>query len=190
MRKYICFVFVVTVLMFGSCGSTTTVTSTEQHHVSDMMNRIDSLISSRSVIRQDSAWRESVMRQFQSIREKSDTSRTTVVDTAGNVIREKIIINNVRETTSERERLEREVLMHRMEKMDSTMSKMIDHQKHTDSLLQAKQTVKEVPAKLSWWQQTRLHLANIMLYLALGYAIWWIFQKKTWWLSLITKVFR
>ena len=190
MRKYICFVFVVTVLMFGSCGSTTTVTSTEQHHVIDMMNRIDSLISSRIVIRQDSAWRESVMRQFQSIREKSDTSRTTVVDTAGNIIREKIIINNVRETTSESERLEREVLHHRLEKMDSTMSKMIDHQKHTDSLLQAKQTVKEVPAKLSWWQQTRLHLANIMLYLALGYAIWWLFQKKTWWLSLITKVFR
>lgn len=31
----------------------------------------------------------------------------------------------------------------------------------TDSVV----TIQEVPAKLTWWQQTRLHLANIMLWL-------------------------
>jgi hypothetical protein len=35
----------------------------------------------------------------------------------------------------------------------------------TDSVV----TIQEVPAKLTWWQQTRLHLANIMLYV-LGIA--------------------
>lgn len=31
----------------------------------------------------------------------------------------------------------------------------------TDSVV----TIQEVPAELTWWQQTRLHLANIMLWL-------------------------
>ena len=35
----------------------------------------------------------------------------------------------------------------------------------TDSVV----TIQEVPAKLTWWQQTRLHLANIMLWV-LGIA--------------------
>jgi hypothetical protein len=35
----------------------------------------------------------------------------------------------------------------------------------TDSVV----TIQEVPAKLTWWQQTLLHLANIMLYV-LGIA--------------------
>ncbi len=35
------------------------------------------------------------------------------------------------------------------------------------------EVVKEVPAKLTWWQQTRLHLANILLFaLLLGVIIW------------------
>lgn len=33
------------------------------------------------------------------------------------------------------------------------------------------EVTKEVPAKLTWWQQTRLHLANILLYLILIVAV-------------------
>ena len=117
------------------------------------------------------------MRQFQSIREKSDTNRTTVVDTAGNVIREKIIINNIRETNNETERTEREVLKRRIEKMDSTISKMIDHQEHTDSLLQSKENIKEVPAKLSWWQNLRIWVGNIVLILLMAALAWFIGGK-------------
>ena len=35
------------------------------------------------------------------------------------------------------------------------------------------EVIKEVPAKLTWWQQTRLHLANILLFgLLIGVFIW------------------
>lgn len=42
---------------------------------------------------------------------------------------------------------------------------------HTDTIYQSRrdsvpypvEVVKEVPAQLTWWQQTRLHLANILL---------------------------
>ena len=33
------------------------------------------------------------------------------------------------------------------------------------------EVIKEVPAKLTWWQQTRLHMANILLYLILIVAV-------------------
>lgn len=42
-----------------------------------------------------------------------------------------------------------------------------------DSIPYPVDVVKEVPAELTWWQQTRLHLANILLFaLLLGVIIW------------------
>jgi cell division protein FtsL len=37
--------------------------------------------------------------------------------------------------------------------------------------------IKEVPAKLTWWQQTRLHMANILLYGLLIAAIIYVGKK-------------
>ena len=42
------------------------------------------------------------------------------------------------------------------------------YQAKTDSVV----TIQEVPAKLTWWQQTRLHLANIMLWVLCIAAIY------------------
>ena len=33
--------------------------------------------------------------------------------------------------------------------------------------------IKKVPAELTWWQQCRLHIANIVLWLVLIIALWW-----------------
>ena len=42
--------------------------------------------------------------------------------------------------------------------------------------------IKEVPAKLTWWQQTRLHMMNILLYVA-GFALLlWLLRCKLKWL--------
>ena len=39
------------------------------------------------------------------------------------------------------------------------------------------ETIKEVPAKLTWWQQTRLHLANIVLWLLALLAVIYVGKK-------------
>ena len=36
--------------------------------------------------------------------------------------------------------------------------------------------IKKVPAELTWWQQCRLHLANIVLWLVLIIALWWVLR--------------
>ena len=47
------------------------------------------------------------------------------------------------------------------------------YQSKTDSIPYPVEVIKEVPAELTWWQQTRLHLANILLFaLLLGVIIW------------------
>ena len=54
----------------------------------------------------------------------------------------------------------------------------------TDTLYQSKhdsipvpyEVTKEVPAPLTWWQQARLHLANVVLYLLLIILLWKIYK--------------
>lgn len=177
--------------IFSSCTVTRETTSTvDSHKVETMIDRMDSLMRLKTVKESDSLWHETILRQFQSIREKSDTSRTQVVDSAGRVIREKVIINNVRETTSETDRREFQKLTHRMESMDSTMRVMQQQLSHSDSLLQQRDTVREreVPARLSWWQQTRLWLGNVCLVVFLIGAAVWLLRKRTWWLGLLRKL--
>ena len=176
------------VMLIIGCGTTrTTENSSLDHHVSEMLNRVDSLIGVKTVVQQDSAWRETVIRQFQSIREKSDTSRTFVVDTAGRVIKETLIINNVRESTSESDRQEIQMLSRRIETMDSTVNMMRYQLERSDSMLQARETVieKKVPADLSWWQQARIWLGNLVLVALLVAAAIWIINKKTFWIKLL-----
>lgn len=36
----------------------------------------------------------------------------------------------------------------------------------------------EVPASLTWWQQARIHLANIVLWLILIIALWWVVKSR------------
>lgn len=51
------------------------------------------------------------------------------------------------------------------------------YQSKRDSIPYPVEVIKEVPAKLTWWQQTRLHLANIVLWLLLLLAVIWIGKK-------------
>ena len=51
------------------------------------------------------------------------------------------------------------------------------YQSKCDSIPYPVEVIKEVPAKLTWWQQTRLHLANILLYLILIVGIIYIGKK-------------
>ena len=150
----------------------------EQHRTSESLNRMDSLMQSHWQVQQDSTWHETVIKQLQSIRERNDTSRVVVVDSTGKVIKETVTIIRERERDNSQETYEREVMMHRLEVMDSTLRASNEQIARMDSLLQEskEQTIKEVPAKLSWWQQTRIHLANILLW---ALAIW-LFVKFGW----------
>ena len=180
---------IILCLFIGSCSVNKEVTSVEHHRVENLMQRMDSVINMRQVIQQDSSWRELIMHQFQSIRERNDTSHTFVVDSAGKVIKETLVIRTERESNSETDRQEREVMIHRLDVMDSTLNVMQQQFNHIDSLMQTKQTVieKAIPAKLNIWQQVRLWLANIVLIILAIAAAVWAFRKRAWWLRFFRK---
>ena len=105
---------------------------------------------------------------------------TIVTNAEGDTIRERIVINNVREVTSETERHEREVIMHRLETIDSTLTAMRSQMQHTDSLVANKETLVEVPAKLTYWQRLRMQTGDIALIavaMLLGYGIFKLYRR-------------
>lgn len=51
------------------------------------------------------------------------------------------------------------------------------HQSKTDSIPYPVEVPVEVPAELTWWQQTRLHLANILLWLCGGAVLFFVFRR-------------
>jgi hypothetical protein len=51
------------------------------------------------------------------------------------------------------------------------------YQSKHDSIPYPVEVVKEVPAKLTWWQQTRLHLENILLWLLALLAVIYVGKK-------------
>jgi hypothetical protein len=51
------------------------------------------------------------------------------------------------------------------------------YQSKHDSIPYPVEVVKEVPAELTWWQQTRLHLANIVLWLLALLAVIYVGKK-------------
>lgn len=70
--------------------------------------------------------------------------------------------------------------------VDRWHTKLVNHLEHDTTYVSQTDTVpapypvevfKEVPAELTWWQQTRLHLANILLYLLLIVGIIYIGKK-------------
>ena len=65
----------------------------------------------------------------------------------------------------DRNRLEQTINQLREVKADTVCVK--------DSIPYPVEVVKKVPAELNWWQQARLHLANIVLYLLLFIAVYY-----------------
>ena len=161
----------------------------EQWNTKEMLQRMDSLLRIRTVTQQDSTWHQEILRQFQLIREKSDTSHSVTLNAAGDTIRERIIINTIRESASETDREQLTVMSHRLEVMDSTMQAQSQQICRMDSILrQQKHTeIKEVAKPLNWWQKMQIWLGRLVL-VAIAVLIGiWLIRKRAWWLRLFLK---
>lgn len=179
-------VMCVAMLMLFGLSSCSTVSDkqsyVERHRLESMMSRIDSMVSRSQTVVTDSSWRETVIKQFESIRENNDTSRTMVVDSAGNVVKETVVINHVKEVSSESDRLEIQGMRHSMERMDSTLSIMQQQLERSDSLLQAKEHQRIVTKSAPWYQRLWNNIEYLLIGAILGAAI--VLTRK-WWSKLI-----
>ena len=161
----------------------------EQRHTQEMLQRMDSALMAHSIARQDSTWHQEILRQFQSIREKSDTSHSVTLNADGDTILERIIINTIRETTTDTDRKQLTVMSHRLEVMDSTVQAQSQQICRMDSLLcRQKQTeIKEVAKPLNWWQQMQIWLGRLVLVALAVLTGIWLIKKRAWWLRFFIK---
>ena len=140
----------------------------DERYVVTMLERMDSVMHKTNTVIQDTTWRETFVKELQSIKERNDTSHTLVVDTAGNVIKETTIIYKEREVISEKEQKERELLIHKIEKMDSTMAIMQKQVARSDSILHEKTKEKVVEKKaVPKWCYYSLALCIIFIIFAI-----------------------
>lgn len=180
---YIVTFWVVMAIVFFAVVSCSTVSKEEfyreQHRTSESLNRMDSLMQSHWQVQQDSSWHEKVSKQLERIYEKNDTSKTIVVDSTGRVIKETVTIIRERERDNSQETYEREVMMHRLEVMDSTLRASNEQIARMDSLMQASQK-SQVKTKetAGWWTRTWSWLKGIFVGLLLAVILY--FTRGIW----------
>lgn len=173
------FMCLLIVFLLAGCKTVTDKESyIENHRIESLMERMDSLISKSYVVQQDSSWRETFIKELQSIKEKSDTNHIQVVDTAGNVIKETIIINNLKEVTNERYEHEIEGLRHSIEQMDSTIAVQSQQLSRMDSLLQQKSKETTIEKKQSWWDSLLQNVKGIIIGIVFGGIMIYILRWK------------
>lgn len=175
--------------LFTSCGSPKTTERTT-HLTTTVAERTDTVFRDRLIVRQDTSWRQELLRQFRSIRETSDTSRYVVQDTAGHVVREKVVIRLNRETTSESDRQALTVLTSRLELMDSTMRSMQQSLQHSDSLINLRQqtVVREVEKPLTHWQSFQLWAGRLAMVAVAVAVIVWLYRHRSKWLPWLRRI--
>lgn len=148
------FAMILALFLLCSCKTVTNTESyVEKHRIESMMAKMDSIISRQQTTIQDSTWRETVIKELQSIKERNDTSHYVVVDSTGKVIKETIVINNTKEVVSEKDRQEREVMIKKIERLDSVISIQNEQISRIDSLLQQSAKTQTIEKKMSWWQK-------------------------------------
>ena len=173
------FACLLIVFLLMGCKTVTNEESyKEKHRIESLIDRMDSLVSKSQTIQQDSSWRETFIKELQSIKERTDTNHVTVVDTAGNVIKETIIINNTKEVTNESTRLVMEGMIHKIDRMDSVIAVQNKQISHMDSLLQQSSKETVVTKKTSRWQSLWQQAKGILIGIIITGVIYIIVSKK------------
>ena len=151
-------------LLFLLCSCATTKEfEKEDHSYSKMTEMVDSLMRSTTSWQKDFLSRQTSLIERLSQKEKNDSIHSVVLNEKGDTLKERIVIYKEVSTDHSTEKKEMELLISQYHRIDSLLNVSLVKQAETDSLLRAKETVVEVPAQLSWWQNLRIWLGNIVL---------------------------
>ena len=165
--------------MICSCTATKSVESnTEYRHISELTDRMDSLVRSTYSWQQDIYNRQSSL--VDSIREKerNDSSHVVVINEKGDTVRERIEIVRYIEREHNTESKESEVVVHLQSQVDSLVSLCAENRSLTDSLLKShdKQTV--VEKELSWWQKVKMKFSEWIIGILLFIILCLVLRSK------------
>ena len=166
-------------LLFSGCRSVKEAeTTSENHRMSELVEKMDSLFRNTSIWQQDLYSKQSSLIDSFRQNEKRDSSHTVVINEKGDTIKERIVIYHEVEKDHSSEKEESEYWMHRFEKVDSMLQISLDKQEKTDSLLREhEKIIQKQPTK---WEQFRLDYggyAIALIIILLIYAVYRLVRK-------------
>lgn len=143
------------------CRSTSSVeTSHEIHNVSELVEKMDSLVSKTATWQQDIYQKQTSLVDSFKQKEKNDSSHSVVVNEKGDTIRERIEIHHYIEREHSSEKSESEIWMQKFHEVDSLLKISLDKQAVTDSLLKEHNKETVVEKQLSLWGKIKQSLGG------------------------------
>lgn len=175
-------------LLFSGCVTERkTERMEERYYAARLVERMDSLVHRQQVTQQEFVERQSSLVDKFKQTEVRDTSHTIFLGTAGDTIREKIVIYVDRNTEHSTAQEEKESLRQYFLQIDSIINSAVrKNEEHYQALLSDKQTT-VVKETIPWYRRL-LNAAGWMITGAIiAIALW---TTRKWWLALFLKQFK
>lgn len=142
------------VLSLIGCRSVRTAeTTTEQHNMSRLIERFDSMARISSQRQLEFMSHQSSLIDSMRQSEKRDSSHSVVINEKGDTVRERIVIYKEVNKEHSTEKEEKDVWKQEFQRVDSLLSVSMAKQEATDSLLREHEKVSE--KQLTKWQQIK-----------------------------------
>lgn len=149
------------ILMLCGCKSIKSVESTtESHKVSELVEKMDSLVTKTSKWQQDIYQKQTSLVDSFKQKEKNDSSHVIIVNEKGDTVRERIEIHHYIEREHSSEKNESEIWIQKFREVDSLLKVSLDKQAVTDSLLKEHNKETVVEKQLTFWQRIKQSLGG------------------------------
>lgn len=173
------------ILLLSSCKSIKSVESTtESHKVSELVEKMDSLVTKTSKWQQDIYQKQTSLVDSFKQEEKNDSSHVIIVNEKGDTVRERIEIHHYVEREHSSEKNESEIWIQKFREVDSLLKVSLDKQAVTDSLLKEHNKETVVEKQLTFWQRIKQSLGgwailiSTVLLLIMLYKLFYFLKRK------------
>lgn len=181
------FVITALIILVGLMGLTGCRTikesemTNENHKLSELMERMDSMMRTSYTWQQDLYSKQSSLVDSFRHNEKRDSNHVVVINEKGDTVRERIEIYHEVEKDHSSEKQVEEMLVQKIEKLDSMLKVSVDKQAVTDSLLRERDKYKEVEKEKTLGQRISTFFTDALICViifALVYIILKVKRKK------------
>ena len=178
------FVITALIILVGLMGLTGCRTikesemTNENHKLSELMERMDSMMRTSYTWQQDLYSKQSSLVDSFRHNEKRDSNHVVVINEKGDTVRERIEIYHEVEKDHSSEKQETEMLVQKIEKLDSMLRVSIDKQAVTDSLLRERDKYKEVEKEKTLGQRISTFFTDALVCVIIFVLVYIILKVK------------
>ena len=178
------FVITALIILVGLMGLTGCRTikesemTNENHKLSELMERMDSMMRTSYTWQQDLYSKQSSLVDSFRHNEKRDSNHVVVINEKGDTVRERIEIYHEVEKDHSSEKQVEEMLVQKIEKLDSMLKVSVEKQAVTDSLLRERDKYKEVEKEKTLGQRISTFFTDALICVIIFVLVYIILKVK------------